>query len=117
MWGGEDQLGVGRLERGERADVVLFRGTPVEHTERCHECGGEEVPGRFMACGACDLVNHRGCLPAGEVPQRRGSWHCKECLVRLEKEGERDLTLDEPLLRYLSHAESPGTAEGLRRVF
>ena len=36
--------------------------------------------------------------------------------MRLEKEGERDLTLDEPLLRYLSHAESPGTAEGLRRV-
>lgn len=46
-------------------------------------------------------------MAASYLPQRRGPWHCGPCLSALADKGTQDITLDEKLLRYLSHSEKP----------
>jgi hypothetical protein len=42
-----------------------------------------------------------------ELPNRRGPWHCHQCRIKFDRMQVRDLTLDEDLLKYLSHDELP----------
>ena len=46
----------------------------------------------------------------------QGPWHCERCLDKFRREGIRDATLDEDLIRYLVDLELPTNAADKQRV-
>lgn len=96
-----------------------FAGWPLKELnreDRCHTCGGETEAGGLVQCDGCELSFHRRCLAATVVPQRRGPWYCQLCKFKYSEAGLTDLTLDDPLLRYLAIGEVPPDAGVRERV-
>lgn len=83
-------------EPGEEEHAVIAK------CEKCKVCN-KAIETRVYECGGCATTYHGKCLPMKELPLRLGPWHCKVCRTKFFKEGLRDITLDEPLLTYLSH--------------
>ena len=79
----------------------------------CAQCGQEESEGVLLRCGGCGVHLHRRCVGPTWTRLRSGPWHCRKCLHRFMTEGKADVTLDEELMRYLSHGESPESPEAL----
>lgn len=68
-----------------------------------------------MQCNSCGGWWHPHCL-GKSGPVHRGPWHCAGCLVYHRAAGTRDITLDQPLLKYLACKESPKEVDERRRV-
>lgn len=83
---------------------------PVEVCKICKTITEE------LQCWGCNRFYHKKCIKATEYPQRRGPWHCKNCKQWFGLIGTRDITLDETLLKYLSHGELSDTTATNARI-
>jgi hypothetical protein len=67
----------------------------------------EEDQKGLLWCEGCLSGMHRSCVAVDTLPTRRGPWYCHMCRHIYREKGLMDITLDEAILRYLSHGELP----------
>ena len=91
------------------ATMFASDGPGHSHCEECKQVNGE------LECWTCGKFFHHSCT-GDNYPTRRGPWHCQKCKEWHEHLGTRDILLDEPLLRYLSHEEVPTSTATAARV-
>ena len=86
-------------------------------TELCQRC---KLPVREHdphTCGLCRATWHLTCLPSSSHARLHpGPWHCQDCIRKLQAKGVRDITLDQPLLRYLATGNAPAHEDEAARV-